>query len=521
MGVTGAPCTANRATNACLLPGISFNLSVVVTKQPNVVETMKASPWSFRGRQVQLWKKARSLIGKLSFMVGAAMVFGSYLYNTHLQWSVATTSQGSLSYFTATTDFVESYFGTCPGRINSYRWLVGARFGNIHTELNDNVIEQMSLFYTATTSDDLSASLLGQSLCYPQSQFRNVTVPSLPLAVDETTGSNADNNIDRLIRQWAVKLIYLSLYYHQHRHAIPEAEQRYRNAQPEQNGNSCLSQSQLTTDYGVGRYDYECPGAKYLVLPLGGNGLGANVRGGMVPAMLMGLMANRVVLFMNNLPTSVNADPDYINLEWPLASCSRKDHQCFFWPVSPCVLTEDDMISHTYYLNVSESRKLLNRREIPSYVDHYKVWVFQSAWTPISNFHPEAAQKLYEIAQELIQSTNLFSGYDSELLSAAVESILIDDGERDVYNYAAATMKVQHTTTIYTLRPNPQVAQKLDSILADIMPPNFNPEYSIGLPVRGMLLLTRATKSDNITLLMISQDTHFFHFFRRITCSFG
>jgi hypothetical protein len=144
------------------------------------------------------------------------------------------------------------------------------------------------------------------------------------------------------------------------------------------------------------------------------------------------------------------------------------------------------MFTDAYYLNASESRKLINLNQVPSYVDHYKVWVWQTTFLPIPKFHLPSADKLYEIAQQLIQTTNLFQGYDPELINRAVELILMDEGERNVYNFAASTLKIQHTITMYMLRPHPNVAQKLDSILIDIIPQNFNPEYSIGLPVRGM-----------------------------------
>lgn len=445
---------------------------------------MKATAWPLRGRKLP-WRKGegRSIVRKISFLFGATTVFCFYLYNTKLS---LTSSHEALWNLMATSDSIESYFGQCPGRINSQRWLVANRFGNIQSELNDtDVIRQISLFYSATTSDDLLVSLLEQTLCYPQSQFRNVTAPYFSVRTNES-----DSTTERIVRQWAVKLIYLSLYYHQHKYAIPEAEQRYRNTIKNHGsgGNNCLSQQYLSQMYGVGRYDFECPGAKYLVMPMGGNGLGANVRGGMVPAMMLGLMTNRVVLFMNNLPLSTNSSSyEYINMEWPLASCSRKDYQCFFWPVSPCVLTEDDMLTDAYFLNSSESRKLIKRNEIPSYVDHYKVWIWETAFQPIPKFHVPTAEKLYEIAQHLIQTTKLFRGYDPELLNRAVESILVDEGDRLIYNFAASMLKIQHTITMYMMRPHPHVAQKLESILMDIIPHNFNPENSIGLPVRGTI----------------------------------
>jgi hypothetical protein len=223
---------------------------------------MKASPWPFRGGK-WFWRKGegRSIVRKISFLFGAATIFCIYVYNTKLSF---TTSHEALWNLMAATDSIESYFGQCPGRISSDRWLLASRFGNIHEELSDDVIRQMSLFFTATTSDDLLASLLGQTLCYPQSQFRNVTAPSISLFSNESSIGDVDT--DRIIRQWAVKLIYLSLYYHQHKYAIPEAEQRYRNAQQDgEDSNNCLSQHQLTKMYGVERYDFECPGAKYLV----------------------------------------------------------------------------------------------------------------------------------------------------------------------------------------------------------------------------------------------------------------
>ena len=143
---------------------------------------------------------------------------------------------------------------------------------------------------------------------------------------------------------------YLSLHYHQHRYAIPEAEQRY-NTGSARDGCAPVSQAGLTHKYGVGRFDYECPGAKYLVMSLHQVGRGAIVRSGIVPALLL---TNRVVLLLNNVPKSVNVPNDQLPDTWPLVSCPRQDYQCFFWPLFPCVLTEED-ITDAYALNASES----------------------------------------------------------------------------------------------------------------------------------------------------------------------
>jgi hypothetical protein len=396
-----------------------------------------------------------------------------------------------------TNYFVDSR--KCPHRINSDTWLTKPRFGNIHDELKDDTtIRQMFHFLlpkysrndvvranAATMSEETSlTTVFGQSLCHAQSQFRNISTLSSSSAMLDP------NEVDISsfqLRQMAVKLIYLALHYHQHQFAIPEAEQRF--ASTTTTTESCTSQTYLTKRYNVGRYDYECPNAKYLIVGLGGNGLGANVRGGMVPAMMLGLMTNRVVLFMNNLQTNDTNTTESITDDWALASCPRKDYQCFFWPISPCVVTIDDIVSNSYTLSYAESRRLIKRQEQPKNAEHYKVWIWRTVFQPIPNFHTSSAERLYQVVQHMIETTSVLSQHDPELVHRALEYIRTDDGDRETYNFAAATSKVQHTITIYVLRPHPMVAQKLDTIIADIVPTHFNPEYSIGLPVRGTRVL--------------------------------
>jgi hypothetical protein len=373
----------------------------------------------------------------------------------------------------------------CIKIINSERWLKEPRYGNIHQELqsdDDYLVQQMILnissfkLNTDAINDHMS-TLLRQTLCYPQSQFLSTIIPQSY----DTDDYFMDESLP--VRQWAVKLIYLSIHLHQHQYAIPEAEQRYA-ARNNGDYDTCQSQSELTTKYDVGRFDYECHGAKYLVMALGGNGLGANVRGGMVPAMMLGLLADRVVMFMNNIPSSENNTDSYIEREWTLASCPRKDYQCFFWPVTPCVLTEGD-IQNAYHLSKSESRRLIKRNELPLNADHHKVWIWSTSFQPIPHFHPQSAEKLYQYAQRLVQQ-NVDSGKYQKLLNRSLELIRTDDGFRDLYHFAAASYKIQHTITMYMLRPHQQLAHKLEKIISDIIPKDFNSEFAIGLPVRGM-----------------------------------
>jgi hypothetical protein len=363
--------------------------------------------------------------------------------------------------------------------INSKAWLMGPRFGNLHDTLPDDAVQSMLfLFNRSSLLDSLNDQLsviLGQTICYPQSSFRNVSISYSQSPLD-------DNN--PVVRMWATRLVYLSFQHHQHRWAFPEGERRWGVANDGTSNTNCPSQSDLTEEYGVGKFDYECPGAKYLLMALGGNGLGANVRGGMVPAMMLGLMTNRVVLFMNNIQAT-NATR-YMQSPWSLASCPRKDYQCFFWPITPCVLTEDD-VDNAYQLSFPESRRLVKRSEVPEHAEHFKVWVWSTASQPISGFHQESADVLYRYAQTLV--SNVHSENESleylDLLNRAVELVRTDDGLRDSYHYAAASYKIQHAAAIYIMRPHPVMAQKLHEIVSEITPPDLNPEHAVGLPVRG------------------------------------
>jgi hypothetical protein len=401
-----------------------------------------------------------------------------------------------------TVDFLdESENKTACDLINSRTWLMGPRFGNLNDTLPDDAVHAMLfLFNRSSLLSSLNEQLpllLGQSICFPESSFRNVSSSLSQSPLD-------DNNT--VLRLWAIRLVYLSFHFHQHRWAFLEAERRWGAVNDSTSKTKCPSQSDLTADYGVGKFDYECPGAKYLLMALGGNGLGANVRGGMVPAMMLGLMTNRVVLFMNNIQAT-NAT-QYMQSPWPLASCPRKDYQCFFWPISPCVLTEDD-VDNAYQLSFPESRKLVKRSEIPEHAQHFKVWVWSTTSQPISGFHQESADILYTYAQTLV--SNVQSESESteylDLLNRAVELVRSEDVLRDGYHYAAASYKIQHAAAIYTMRPHPVMSQKLHDIVSEIMPPDLNPDHAVGLPVRGKRFLPSVEVP-----VQVFVDTHLFTF---------
>jgi hypothetical protein len=171
-------------------------------------------------------------------------------------------------------------------------------------------------------------TILKQTLCHEQSRFLNYT----------DDGSEGQKSIDF----WAMRLIYLSVHMHQHREAIQEAKLRQD-----------LGCDKVLNQNDIGTFDYECPNAKFLVVPMGEMGLGAVMRLGAVNALFAGIATNRTVLFVNNITVGDSS----LHKPWVHASCERGDIQCFFMPPSPCTLTYAE-IESAHAMVKGEARRM-------------------------------------------------------------------------------------------------------------------------------------------------------------------
>jgi hypothetical protein len=192
-------------------------------------------------------------------------------------------------------------------------------------------------------------------------------------------------------------------------------------------------------------------------------------------------VTNRIVLFVNN----AEQGNDYLRLPWPLASCDRFDYQCFFMPPTPCTVTQDE-IANAYQVTNKDFRAIMKRNSILPEAAHHKVWTFNSQFVPITYFPRKAMQMLQKHAEKLVAAVPKYKypGY-VKLLKEAAATIGKKDDHRDGYNYAAASFKVHHALTLYSLRPNPTSAQKLAEVMIDIIPKDLDPERAVGLPIRA------------------------------------
>jgi len=351
---------------------------------------------------------------------------------------------------------------------NSEKWLNSPRFGNARDPLltadhiHRMILDLPDILLSQEDDADLShfQHILGDSLCYEKSRF-----------MDDTESQQDDKSV----RLWAIRLIYLAFHYHQHRLAIPEAVARSASS-------SC--DSEMESKHNVGKFDFECgPDAKYLVLSLAGNGLGSNVRGGAVVALVAGMLMDRIVVFANNAPYTDRRH------EWALASCDRHDYQCFFQAATPCTMLEED-ITNSYLLSSKEMRQFTRKGILPANHTDYKTIRMMLPFTPQIDIKEAARKRITEYAHALVDRVPC----DDPRLPAMRKGadLIMEQGEaRPGYNYAAAAQKIQHAAAFYFLRPKPSVAKTLKDIMDEIIPKDFDAERSIGLPIRGTSLVTQ------------------------------
>jgi hypothetical protein len=379
-----------------------------------------------------------------------------------------------------------------------------------------------------TPSPRLRRLLLSQTLCHQQSRFVHGT------ATTDDDDSDEKYDDDNDVRTWTTRLVYLAMMHHQHRSASPEARARYPATAHNDNGDSknnrssendndddCNHPKFLQERFGVGPWDYECRGAKYLITSLANVGIGANVRGGMVEALVAGLVSNRIVLFVNHSPVGHRL----LKLPWALASCPRRDYQCFFSPPSPCVLTYQDL-HNAQRLSKQECADLRRGVALPAAVQKHKVLHMKLSYTPYQQMPYAAAQRLHMYAMRMLEP--ILSGEDEakerevllgggggvtdegdtekrkmllrrmrrkrrmrRVLANAASNILQTNETRRVgYNYGAANLRIHHALTLYATRPNPYWAQRLREMTtpATIDPSTVVvvPKQTVGLPIRGI-----------------------------------
>ena len=391
---------------------------------------------------------------------------------------------------------VDSYSTTnktsngCLNYLNSPSWLEEKRLGNQNSEdsrlINDDYVASSILNAESILSDSErnSQKILEHTICAESSRFRNLkfssvlgngnSIDDFRQKTDEDLLKTLGMTRHQIIEQLSVRLFYLSLHVHQHRHSIAEA--KYRLANPEQCEPEMVAKN-------VGKFDFECPDAKFLVVPMKKSGLGSQMRLITTPALRAGVASDRVVLFVNQSPSG----PYFLRNEWYLSSCPRHDKQCFFLPDSPCVATQLELHNATA-LSKGERRLLFKTGTLPGHLEEERVvlldMVERPARTP-ENFRT----KIVEIARKFIIDPLAKENPADPiipLLHETVEHMLQEDEPiGDSFHYSGRNSLYAYAFMFYAMRPRGEFADRINHNVHSSLGDDHQTHLSLGLPIRA------------------------------------
>ena len=347
--------------------------------------------------------------------------------------------------------------------LNSEGWINGPRLGNTRTGSID-VGTAMEMILNLPKLFELDGkgsvhAILKQTICHERSRFLNST----------DDGSEGQKSID----SWTLRLIYLSIHIHQHKGAIDEAKLRRD-----------LHCDQILNRNSIGTFDYECPNSKFLVVPMSEMGLGAAIRLGSVNALFAGIATNRTVLFVNNMTVGDKS----LQKPWAHASCERGDFQCFFMPPTPCTPTHAE-IAAAYTLNKGEARRMFKFGVMPRGRGEDRVIVSNFALRP-KHTPPGFLEAILQYSDAIIKDAKEATGDQDPRIAVLEKSRGMIGAANSLeqaqkYYYFGVDSRTHHAAVFYSMRPNPYYNQMLEKIHNKIVPADFNPELSFGLPIRA------------------------------------
>ena len=305
-------------------------------------------------------------------------------------------------------------------------------------------------------------------------QWLNATTgTSTTTTTDTSIGVVTDETRAETQQLYALRshLVYLSIYYHQHRDALEEAITRKlaRELAPEQ-----CQQDMEKQD--IGNFDYECPNGKFMVVSFHSAGLGSVMLRTFAHAMMVGLQTNRTVVFLNNV--HVNGTEVYPMYTGGFTrqtthdlktTCARGDMQCFFQAPTACVLTEEDLLLAPT-VDSDGVLKLPKERVLKVDLKRNK------------GSSRQLLQTLRDTATHLIDELDP-SDSRVPLLRKAADMIL--DDTKDDTEFPMAKTPVVPLILLYGLRTQPHYAEALEAYTKNDIPDDFESSTSIGLPIRG------------------------------------
>jgi len=341
-------------------------------------------------------------------------------------------------------------------------------------------------------------SLFNETICHEDSPIRSFPQMKEQRRQEQQEKKNQhargivnEEGIDvALIEDWYQRFLYLALHSKFHRPALQEYRARKTCAEKDSKDGTNYLQS-FMKDHQIGRMDYECKDAKFVVVPIASVGFGAYLNTMASVSILLALRTNRIPIFTvrSLFPWQKNKgerDP------WLLAptNCSRKDMQCYFLPLSPCTVTKEDILKAPIYgVNRKEQHFLKVHVTVPSEIENERIIVLNSGLNAKTIDTPDMRNIAFDIVSELLKEwkknyeegphneSYLWSEEDRKAVTLAHQWIA-EKAEIDPYG-------LLRQVYIYMLRPNPYYKAILRKQMSFILPSSISPSETIGIAIRG------------------------------------
>lgn len=398
-----------------------------------------------------------------------------------------------------------------------------------------------------TTTNIFAKQILSQSICDPNSAFVNPLLEPPPSSLYQNGPNDNEKMKDENIlseyykyydksndyedilqeyeRHWIVRLMYLAIQFHQYRPAYREMEQRWQlhqkyqqqQSSPQDSFEACAARTEgyfhpLDGDnkksykegtnnesdflHKIGKHDYECKDTKYLVQNvMSGAGMGAVFRMGVTTTLLAGLAMNRTVVLLNAAPKDIfEKRAPFLVKPWALNGCKdRKDYQCYFLPLSPCVPSIDDLQNAPIITTLQDANKVQQYANFSSNPEYEQSKVVIMVGGPnlvqITNeARKRAAKRMKELLHERVQLGQIHIPQYMLDKFLNITQLWFRPGEiknqkGSAYNQGRSLMHA--ASLLYLLRPNDKLRKRINDVITDSLPGNFSSDNSFGMPIRA------------------------------------
>eukprot|EP00536_Pseudo-nitzschia_multiseries_P016846 jgi/Psemu1/292734/fgenesh1_pg.1265_\ len=358
---------------------------------------------------------------------------------------------------------------------NSDEWV----FGNISSNEHDGITPALlDTLLEGSKHFRKLPSLFDQTICHDHSPLRNF-IPRITSDLDSA-------NFLASVEDWYQRFFYLALHWRFHRPALEEYRSRKTCAEKDTRDGTRYLQS-FMDHHGIGKMDFECKDAKFVIIPIGSIGFGAFLNTQASLCILLALRTGRIPIFSSRSyfywqKRKGDQDP------WLLAplNCSRKDMQCYFLPTSPCTVTIEDLKNAPTYGSTRQEQRFLRKNvTIPPELEAERVVVLNPGLSGIPKYIPGIGGVVHKVVTELLSEWKMTEneGEDS-LLTEEWEAI--DLAHQWILEKAKADPNaLLRQVYVYMLRPNPYYKDLLNRQMSRIGTKNINPSETIGLAIRG------------------------------------